>query len=37
MTVVSFKEIAKLYQDKIWKIHRVPQKILSNKGPQFAS
>ena len=32
MTVISSKEIAKIYQDKIWKIHGVSQKIFSDKG-----
>ena len=32
----SLEEIIKIYQDKIWKIHRVPQKIFSNRGSQFA-
>jgi len=31
------EEIAKIYKDEIWKLHGVPRKILSNKGPQFAS
>jgi len=31
------EEIVKIYWDKIWKIHRVPRKILSNRGPQFTS
>ena len=30
-TTVSSEEIAKIYQDKIWKLHGVPQKILSNR------
>jgi len=34
---VSLKEIAKIYWDEILKIHGVPRKILSNRGPQFAS
>ena len=34
---VLLEEIAKIYWDKIWKIHRVPRKILSDRGPQFAS
>ena len=37
MTNVSSKEIAKIYRDKIWKLHGVPRKILSNRGLQFAS
>jgi len=34
-TVVS-EDITKIYQNKIWKIHGVPQKVLSNRKPQFA-
>jgi len=36
-TNVSSKEIAKIYQDKIWKLHGVPRAILSDRGPQFTS
>ena len=36
-TTVSSGEIAKIYQDKICKLHRVLQKILSNKEFQFVS
>ena len=34
---VSSEEITKIYWDKIWKLHRVPWKVLSNKESQFAS
>ena len=34
---VSSEEIMKIYQDEIWKLHRVPKAILSNRGPQFTS
>ena len=34
---VSLEGIAKIYRDDIWKLHRVPRKILSDRGPQFAS
>jgi len=37
MTNVSLEEIAKIYCDKIWKLHGVPRTILSNREPQFAS
>ena len=37
MMNVSSEEIAKIYWDEIWKIHGVPRKILSNRGPQFTS
>ena len=35
--MMSSQEIAKIYQDKIWKIHGVPRKILSNRRLQFTS
>ena len=34
---ISSEGIAKIYRDEIWKLHRIPKKILSNRGPQFAS
>ena len=37
MINVSSEKIAKIYQDEIWKLHRIPRAILSDRGPQFAS
>ena len=37
MTNVLLEEIAKIYWDDIWKLHRIPRTILSDQGPQFAS
>jgi len=37
ITNISSEEIAKIYWDKIWKLHGIPKKILSDRGPQFAS
>ena len=37
MTNISLEGIAKIYRDNIWKLHGVPKKILSDRGPQFAS
>ena len=34
-TVILSEEIAKIYKNNILKIHRIPKKILSNRGPQF--
>ena len=34
---ISSEGIAKIYRDKIWKLHRVPKTILSDQEPQFAS
>ena len=36
MTNISSKGIAKIYWDAIWKLHGIPRKILSDRGPQFA-
>ena len=36
-TNISAEDIAKIYRDEIWKLHRVPRKILNNRGLQFAS
>jgi len=33
---ISSEGIAKIYRDNIWKLHRVPRKILSDQGPQLA-
>ena len=37
MTHISSEGIAKIYRDDIWKLHGIPRKILSDRGPQFAS
>ena len=36
-TNISSEGVAKIYRDKIWKIHGIPKMILSDRGPQFAS
>jgi len=35
-TNISLEGIVKIYRDNIWKLHGVPRKILSDRGPQFA-
>ena len=37
ITRILSEEIAKIYRDNIWKLHRVLRKILSDQEPQFAS
>ena len=37
MTSISSSEVARIYQDDIWKIHGIPKKIISDRGPQFIS
>jgi len=34
-TMVLSEKIAKIYRDKIWKLHGVLQKVLSDRRPQF--
>jgi len=29
--------LARLFRDNIWKLHRLPDSIISNRGPQFAA
>ena len=36
-TNISSEGIVKIYRDDIWKLHGIPRKILSDRGPQFAS
>jgi len=33
---ISSEGIAKIYKDEIWKMHRIPRKILSDRELQFA-
>ena len=37
MTKISSEGIVKIYRNDIWKLHRVPQKFLSDQEPQFVS
>ena len=34
---ISSERIAKIFRDEIWKLHRIPRKILGDRGLQFAS
>ena len=36
-TSISLAEVARIYWDNIWKLHSIPKKIISNRGPQFSS
>ena len=37
MMNISSEGIAKIYRDEVWKLHGIPRKILSDRGPQFVS
>ena len=32
-TSIFSSEVARIYQDDIWKIHGIPKKIISDRGP----
>ena len=32
----SVEELAKLFRDNIWKLYRLPESVVSDKGSQFA-
>ena len=34
---IPLEDIAKIYQNKIWKIHGILHRVLSDRGPQFTS
>ena len=36
-TDISSRGVAQIYRDEIWKLHGIPHKVLSDRGPQFAS
>ena len=29
--------LVRLFRDNIWKLHRLPESVVSNRGPQFAA
>jgi len=30
------EELARLFRDNMWKLHRLPESMISNRGSQFA-
>ena len=36
-TSLTSSELAEIYKNQIWKIHGIPRRIISDRGPQFAS
>ena len=34
---ISAEGLARLFRDNIWKLHRLPESIVSDRGPQFAA
>jgi len=33
----SAKELARLFRNNVWKLHGLPESIISDRGPQFAA
>ena len=33
----SAKELARLFRDNVWKLHGLPESVVSDRGPQFAA
>jgi len=33
---ISAEGLARLFRDNMWKLHRFPESVISNRGPQFA-
>ena len=33
----STEELAQLFRDNVWKLHGLPESIISDRGPQFAA
>jgi len=33
----SAEGLAQLFRDNVWKLHRLPKSIISDRGPQFAA
>jgi len=33
---MSAEGLARLFKDNMWKLHRLPESIVSDRGPQFA-
>ena len=31
------EELARLFQDNVWKLHRLPESMILDRGPQFAA
>jgi len=34
---ISVEGLARLFQDDVWKLHRLPESVVSDRGPQFAA
>jgi len=35
--VMSVEGLARLFRDNVWKLHKLPESVVSDRGPQFAA
>ena len=34
---ITVKGLARLFRDNVWKLHGLPESVISNRGPQFVA
>jgi len=34
---ITAKGLARLFRDNVWKLHKLPESVISNRGPQFVA
>ena len=34
---ITAERLARLFRDNVWKLHRLPKSVISDKGPQFVA
>ena len=34
---ITTEGLARLFRDYVWKLHRLPESVISDRGPQFAA
>ena len=34
---ITAEGLARLFRDNVWKLHRLPESVISDRGPQFVA
>jgi len=34
---ITAKRLVRLFKNNVWKLHRLPESVISDRGPQFAA
>ena len=37
IATITAEELARLFRDNIWKLYKLPESVISDKGPQFVA